>query len=62
MARPIPYPSDLTTWASVGTGRQVLRGLIVGLILSVLISAGVWMLSTSVESKMFSNESMLAKI
>jgi uncharacterized protein DUF6644 len=61
MARPIPYPSSLTTWASVGTGRQVLRGLIVGLILSVLISAGVWMLSTSVESKMFSNETMLAK-
>ena len=62
MARPIPYESNLTTWTSTGTGRQVLRGLIVGLILSVLISAGVWALSTSVESKMFSNETALARL
>ena len=27
MARPIPYDSNLTAWASAGTGRQVLRGL-----------------------------------
>src|SRR6476469_1888583 len=61
MARPIPYDTNLTAWASEGTGRQVLRGLIIGLILSVIISAGVWTLSTTVESKMFSNETAFAK-
>ena len=61
MSRPIPYDSNLTAWASAGTGRQVLRGLIIGLILSVIISAGVWVLSTTVESKMFSNETAVAK-
>jgi hypothetical protein len=45
MARPIPYDTTFTGWASAGNGRQVLRGLIVGLIISVLISAGVWALS-----------------
>jgi uncharacterized membrane protein SirB2 len=45
MARPIPYDTTFTGWASAGTGRQVLRGLIAGLIISVLISAGVWALS-----------------
>src|SRR5438093_13563082 len=45
MARPIPYDSNLTGWATAGSGRQVLRGLIAGLIISVLISAGVWALS-----------------
>ena len=61
MARPITYDSNLTAWASEGTGRRVLRGLIIGLILSVIISAGVWTLSTTVESKMFSNETTFAK-
>jgi uncharacterized membrane protein SirB2 len=61
MARPITYDSNLTAWASEGTGRRVLRGLIIGLILSVIISAGVWALSTTVESKMFSNETTFAK-
>src|SRR5499425_2807949 len=61
MARPIPYEPNVTAWAAAGNGRQVLRGLIVGLILSVLISAGVWALSTSVTSKMFSDETALAK-
>src|SRR6185436_14954925 len=45
MARPIPYDTTFTGWASAGTGRQVLRGMIAGLIISVLISAGVWALS-----------------
>ena len=45
MARPVPYDTHLTGWADAGTGRQVLRGLIAGLIISVLISAGVWLLS-----------------
>ena len=45
MTRPITYDSNLTAWASAGTGRQVLRGLIAGLIISVLITAGVWALS-----------------
>src|SRR5262245_65698314 len=45
MARPIPYDSSLTGWPSTGAGRQVFRGLIAGLIISVLISAGVWALS-----------------
>jgi hypothetical protein len=45
MARPIPYDSSLTGWQSAGAGRQVFRGLIAGLIISVLISGGVWALS-----------------
>ena len=45
MTRPITYDSHLTAWASAGSGRQVLRGLIAGLIISVLISAAVWGLS-----------------
>ena len=45
MARPIPYDSSLTGWTSAGTGRRVFRGLIAGLIISVLLSAGVWALS-----------------
>jgi Family of unknown function (DUF6644) len=62
MARPIAYESNLTDWTTTGKSRQVLRGLIVGLILSVLISAGVWALSTSVDSKMFSDNNALARI
>jgi len=62
MARPIPFENDLTEWASTHSGRQVLRGLIIGLILSVLISAGVWILSTSVDSKIFGDTSIVAKI
>jgi uncharacterized protein DUF6644 len=62
MAQPIAYESNLTDWTTTGKSRQVLRGLIVGLILSVLISAGVWALSTSVDSKMFSDNNVLAKI
>ena len=62
MARPIPFENDLTEWATTRSGRQVLRGLIIGLILSVLISAGVWILSTSVDSKIFGDTSLVAKI
>jgi hypothetical protein len=62
MAQPIAYESNLTDWTTTGKSRQVLRGLIVGLILSVLISAGVWALSTSVDSKMFSDNNVLARI
>src|SRR5215471_1843561 len=61
MARPIPYDSTLTEQKPAATARQVLRGLIVGLILSVIISAGVWALSTSVDSKMFGDDNILAK-
>jgi hypothetical protein len=45
MARTIPYDTNLTAWATHGGGRQVLRGLIIGLIISVLITAGVFLLS-----------------
>src|SRR5262245_26908408 len=45
MARPIPYDSSFTGWQSARGGRQVFRGLIAGLIISVLISGGVWALS-----------------
>jgi hypothetical protein len=62
MARPIPFENDLTEWATTRSGRQVLRGLIIGLILSVLISAGVWILSTNVDSKIFGDTSLVAKI
>ena len=62
MARPIPFENDLTEWATTHSGRQVLRGLIIGLILSVLISAGVWILSTNVDSKIFGDTSFIAKI
>ena len=62
MARPIPFENDLTEWATTRSGRQVFRGLIIGLILSVLISAGVWILSTSVDSKIFGDTSIVAKI
>lgn len=61
MARPIPFDTNLTTWTSTGSGRQVLRGLIVALILSVILSAGVWALSKGVDSKMFGSESAAAK-
>jgi Family of unknown function (DUF6644) len=61
MARPIPFDTNLTTWTSTGSGRQVLRGLIVALILSAIISAGVWALSKGVDSKMFGSESVAAK-
>ena len=62
MARPIPYEHGLTEWASVGSGRRVLRGLIIGLMLSFIISAGVWILSTNVDSKIFGDTSTLARI
>jgi len=61
MARPIPFDTNLTTWTSTGSGRQVLRGLIIALILSVIISAGVWALSKGVDSKIFGGESVAAK-
>src|SRR5215467_1676119 len=62
MARPIPYEHGLTEWASAGSGRRVLRGLIIGLMLSFLISAGVWILSTHVDSTIFGDTSTLARI
>lgn len=61
MARPIPYEPSLIDHRSAGSGRQVLRGLIVGLILSVVVSAGVFLLSKGVDSKMFTNESAVAR-
>jgi uncharacterized membrane protein SirB2 len=61
MARPIPYEHDLTEWASAGNGRRVLRGLIIGLMLSFIISAGVWILSTNVDSKIFGDTSVVAR-
>jgi hypothetical protein len=61
MARPIPYDTDLA-WASTGSSRQVLRGLIIGLILSVVISAGVWVLAAGVDYRFLSDRTFLAKI
>jgi len=61
MARPIPYDSNLA-WTSSGTGtRQVLRGLIIGLILSVVISAGVWMLAAGVDYRFLSDGTAVAR-
>jgi hypothetical protein len=62
MARPIPYEHDLTEWASAGSGRRVLRGLVIGLMLSFIISAGVWILSTNVDSKIFGDTGVVARI
>ena|SRR5579883_77404 len=61
MARPIPFEHDLTDRATDHTGRKVLRGLIIGLMLSVLISVGVWLLSVNVDTKIFGDTSVLAK-
>src|SRR5215467_1330722 len=61
MARPIPYEHGLTEWAFAGSSRRVLRGLIIGLILSFIISAGVWILSTNVDSKIFGDTSVVAR-
>jgi uncharacterized membrane protein SirB2 len=61
MARPIPYESNVTAGAAFSRSKQVLRGFIIGLSLSVFISAAVWALSTSVESKIFGDASTLAK-
>jgi hypothetical protein len=61
MARPIPYDSNLTALAYSRPSRQVLRGLVLGLLISVLISAGVWLLSAGVETKMFGNDNVVAK-
>src|SRR5438552_2765733 len=62
MARPIPYDSNLTGWATAESGRQVLRGLIAGLMFSVLISAGVWALSAGNDMDKQGNETgVLAK-
>jgi len=60
MARPIPYDTNLA-WASTGSSRQVLRGLIIGLILSVVISAGVWMLAAGVDYRFLSDGTAVAK-
>src|SRR5215471_15504995 len=62
MARPIPFEENLTEWAAAPRGRKVLRGLIIGLMLSVVISVGVWILSTNVDSKIFGDTSVLARI
>src|SRR6185503_10852679 len=59
MARPIPYDTNLA-WTSSNTGRQMLRGLIVGLIFSVVISAAVWMLAGGVDYRFLSDGTTLA--
>jgi hypothetical protein len=52
----------LTGWASDRTARQVVRGLIAGLIISVLISAGVFVLSAGNDMERRGEEtSLLAK-
>jgi uncharacterized membrane protein SirB2 len=61
MARPIPYEGPLTEWATDGAGRRILRGLVAGFLIAVVISAGVWLLSTNVESKVFGDSSVFAK-
>lgn len=61
MARPIPYEGSLTEWATEGTGRRVLRGLVAALVIAVVISAGVWLLSTNVDSKVFGDTSLVAR-
>lgn len=61
MARPIPFENGLTEWAAAPNGRKALRGLIAGLMLSVVISVGVWLLSTNVDTKVFGDTSLLAK-
>ena len=61
MARPIPYETNVTGWVCAGTARQMLRGLIAGLIIAVFLSAGVWALSKGVDSKMFTDETAPAR-
>jgi hypothetical protein len=61
MARPIAYEPSLTASVSAAGGRQIFRGLIVGLILSVVISAGVWALSAGNEIKAESHDNVLAR-
>jgi hypothetical protein len=61
MARPIPYESHLTISASTGNGRRVFRGLIIGLILSVLVSASVWALSAGNAIKSEDHDNVVAR-
>ena len=62
MARSIPYDTSLTEWTSTGTGRQILRGMILGLTISVLISAAVWGLAAGVDYQFLSDGTWLANI
>lgn len=62
MARPIPFEENLTEWAAAPKSRKILRGLIIGLMLSVAISVGVWLLSTNVDTKIFGDTGVIAKL
>ena len=61
MTRPIAYEPSLAASSSTGNGRQVFRGLIAGLVLSVLISAAVWALSAGNEIKAEGHDNALAR-
>src|SRR5262245_4897861 len=62
MARTIPYESSLAAAAHSGNARRVFRGLIAGLIVSVLISAAVWSLSAGNEVKAEGHDNVLARL
>jgi len=59
MARPFPFEPGLS-WTSSGAGRQVFRGMIAGLILSVLISAGVWALSSGISWELQTEQNVIS--
>jgi heme/copper-type cytochrome/quinol oxidase subunit 4 len=61
MARPIPYEPSLTVSLSTENRWRVFRGLIVGLMFSVIISAAVWVLSTGNEVKAEGHDNALAR-
>jgi hypothetical protein len=63
MTRSIAYEPALTTagTASASYGRRVFRGLIIGLTVSVLISAAVWALSMGNQIKAEGHENFLAR-
>lgn len=48
MNRQFAYPSTLATWTFGGYIKRVFLGLIAGVIISVLISAGVWALAVGI--------------
>jgi len=62
MARPIPYEAGLTASGSPANGARVFRGMIAGLIISVIISASVWALSAGNELRAEGHANALARL
>lgn len=61
MARQFAYETTaVEPWTSSTYGKRVFRGLIAGLVLFVLICAGVWALSVNVDWKIHSEDNVIA--